>query len=246
MRWPARLIAAVLLVLAAGRAGADPYHNAEYKFGVELPPGWRAMRSGELKQVNAVMNRAMEVVEIKYVAGFRYGTGDLGKVPFALVQLDTEPAGMSFDELEKEITRDIAVAKSNARDPAVWARVARRITIEDPVFDRDRKRLTSKGWATQRNPRVGFYSVGCLGPDGLVIVHCFAEEKDFKAHEADFVKLCDSFKFDGEEKPAPAAPPTALDKLFGPSLGPTGQMAIVGAVVAVVVLVFGVLFLRGK
>src|SRR5262245_12694139 len=87
-------VAAVLVLAAAGRADAQPYHNAEYKFSLEVPGDWRPMSAGELKRFNNDRDPGRPVV--KYLAGFRPTAGEWGSIPFVNIELDTEPAGMSF------------------------------------------------------------------------------------------------------------------------------------------------------
>src|SRR5439155_12680924 len=93
-------------------------------------------------------------------------------------------------------------------------------------------------------PNAGFVAAH-LGKDELVLVNCLTEEQSFKEHRPTFEKLTDSFRFEDPADPAPAAEPTGLDKMLKTNLGPTGQMVGVGVGVAAVVLVVGLVFLRG-
>jgi hypothetical protein len=234
MRRSSRLVAAgvaaVLLLGGAGRAAADPYHNAEYKFNLTLPAGWRPMYAGEMKRFND--EQARGGTGHKNVAGFRPAGGDFDRGLFAIVKLNPDPAGMPFDEFEKMFTREYAEVTANRPD------LQRVLGV--PQFDRGRKRFTCHGLVGEGLAmRGGSY----LGPDGLIIINTYSAEADLRRNEPTLLGLIDSFQFDGQEPPA-AAPASSPAWLNG--LGDNGRMALVGGITVVLVLVIGAVVLREK
>ncbi len=236
MRGPSRIpaagVAAALLLVVAGRAAADPYHNAEYKFNLTLPAGWRPMYAGEMKRFND--EQARGGTGQKNIAGFRPAGDDFGRGVFAIIKLDTDPAGMPFDEFEKLFTREYAEATANRPD--------RQRVLGPPEFDRGRKRFTCRG---RVEPGLALRAAGYLGPDGLIIINTYSGETDLRRNEATLLGLIDSFHFDGQELPAAPAPATAMPAWLG-GLGETGRMAVIGGVTVVLVLVAGWFLTREK
>jgi hypothetical protein len=244
-RIPAAGLAAVLVLAAAGRADAQPYHNAEYKFGLEVPAGWRPMSAGELKRFNG--EREPGRAAVKYLVGFRPTAGEWGGIPFVTVELDTEPAGMPFDEFEKQFMRDFNADVANPKK-----RGGVSMTFDPPAFDRERKRFTVRGWLGEGRTRAALRAAGHLSPDGLISVSGYVAEADLRRHESALTGLVDSLRFDGEEPPAPAAPaepaapPAASLPAWWTGLSDNGRMALVGGATVILVLVVGVLTLREK
>jgi hypothetical protein len=237
----AAAVAAVLLLVGAGRATADPYHNADYKFNLTLPDGWRAMAAAELKQVNAVVGQLLGGAGVKYVAGFRPVEVVPGKSPYVLVQVDKDVAGMSFEDFRKEYNKNLSAARSAMSG----------VTFDNPVYDTERKCIICRGTVGQGAAKVGVKSVGYLGPDGAVVLHCYAPEADFKSHESTFTRLTTMFHFDGQELPGhkaeqPAPGADLRDRLGGLDLGENGRMVIIGGATVVLVLIVGWFVVREK
>jgi hypothetical protein len=223
--------AVVLVLLGADRVVAGPYHNAEYKFTIELPAGWRPMYAGEIKRFND--EQARGGTGHKNIVGLRPIGDDFDRGLFAIIKLDTDPAGMPFDEFEKMFTREYAEATANRPD--------RQRVLGAPEFDRGRKRFTCRGLV---GAGLALRSGGYLGPDGLIIINTYSADADLRRNEPTLLGLIDSFQFDGQEPPAAA--PASSSPAWLSGLGDNGRMALVGGITVVLVLVIGAVVLREK
>jgi hypothetical protein len=249
----AAVVAAVLAFAGSGRA--DQYHNTEYRFTFDVPAGWVPCAADELKRANQISGEEFPGMEVNFVAGFRptpppRPTPDRnGFVPVTtplrsdavvFVQIDKRVNDKtSFEDLEKEITKDFAAHERG--EPEAMIRLARRMIFTKPEFDHTRKRFIVSG-ASDGSRRHTVRSVGHLSPDGLVIVHGYTRPGGSDEDLAVITAMGDSFRFDEPEKPAP----TALDRLFGDKVGPTGRMAIIGGAIALLVVAVGAFVLREK
>src|SRR5215218_2103925 len=237
----AAIVAAGLVSAAPGRA--EQYHNIEYRFTFDVPAGWVPCAAEELKRANQISGEEFPGMEVTFVAGFRPtppprpAPDRNGFVPVTVplrtdavvfVQIDKRANDKtSFEDLEKEITRDFAAHERG--EPEAMIRLARRMIFTKPEFDHARKRFVVSG-AFERGRRTMTRSVGHLAPDGLVIVHGYTRPGGSDEDLALITALGDSFRFDEPEKPA-----SALDRVFGERVGPTGRMAIIGGVIALLV-----------
>jgi hypothetical protein len=158
-----------------------------------------------------------------------------------LIQLDRRVKDSTpFEDLEKELTRDYEASERG--EPEATLRLARRLLSTRPEFDRERKRFTARGTVGRPGDVSTTVSVGRLSPNGLLILHGFTRPGGSEADLAVIQKMVESFRSD--EPPAP--PPSFLDRIFGDRVGPTGRMAIVGVVIALLVVAVGAVFLREK
>src|SRR5262245_56240820 len=84
-----RVLAAVaaVVLLDAGRAGAQAYHDQSLHFSAYLPPGWRPMRPAEVERFNT------PGAKMPYLSGFRRaGNEPAGSYPYGLVCYDPDRA----------------------------------------------------------------------------------------------------------------------------------------------------------
>lgn len=238
---------ATIVFASAAPGRADPYHSAEHRFRLDVPAGWEACSAEELKRTNQISGHEFPGMDVAMVAGFRpvgsAPAGRPGPTPvrqdaIVFVQFDRRAAGKApFEELEAEITRDLAAVERD--EPEAMLRLGRRMIFTAPEFDRARKRFVVRGTSDRRRSTVR--SVGYPGPDGLVILHGYTRPGGSEADLAAITQLGDSFRFD-----EPDVPPTFVDRVFGDRVGPVGRMAIVGVAIAVLVWVVGAVVLRDK
>jgi hypothetical protein len=232
--WRLLSVAVVAVVLlGAGRvSAAETFRDTAHKYALDLPDGWEVVPSSDLPAVNAAYGSPRN--PLKTITAFReVGTVGIpvkGKRPLVVVHLILfyRPE-MTFEEFEKEFTRRFTLG------------VVGRLFLRAPLaFDEQRKRVI----AQFNDEVIGEYSGGFLGKDEAIAVSGVVERRAFNDHLPTFEKVVDSFRFeDPNAPPAPPAPPSLLDRTFGP-LGQTAQLAIVGGVVGVLVLVVGVFLMR--
>jgi len=233
--------ATVVVFASATPARAVPYQSLLHRFSLELPPGWEAISTTEMKGENEAANRLMPGMQVNLLAGFRRTKRDVGS---SFIWLQHDPrvtAATTFDELQQELTRDFAAARR--REPEALLRLTRRLLVPNhqPEFDPVRQRFTVRGVMGGERGQARTYTAGYLRADGLYILHAMTRDGGSEAELAPLVSACDSFRFEEPEKPA-----ALMDRVFGDKVGPEGRMAIVGAVIAILIAGVGSLFMREK
>jgi hypothetical protein len=227
------LAAVTLLGFAGPVRGGETYRNAAHKYAIDLPDGWEARpwetseftwtrERGATKTATRVDDRGTTLCPIG-------AAGD--KLPAAIIEAlpHDRPDEVTFAEFEKVMTRVFTTrdrfGRSDLRTPL--------------AFDEQRKRMVVQINDGER----AAYAAGFFGKTEIVVILCAADRRSYPDHLPMFEKMVDSFRFEHPSAPAaPPAPPAFLERTFGP-LGQTAQMAIVGGVVGVLVLVAGVLLM---
>jgi hypothetical protein len=237
MPGPSRLLAAVAAVLVLLGAGwvsaAETFRDTAHKYALDLPDGWEVVSPKDLRELNTTARQSNPHDALVRLAAFRpVGTVGLarGKNPLAVViSIPNTRPDMTFRDFERELTFLFATRNHG------------RTILRTPLaFDEQKKRLIVQ---CNLNDSLAEYSGAFLGKDEVLIVSAAAERRTYPDHVPTFEKIVNSFRFeDPSAPPAPPAPPSFLDRTLGP-LGQTEQMAIVGGVVGVLVLVVGVLLL---
>lgn len=182
-------VAAAVLFSPAGRADDAPYHNAEYKFKLTVPAGWRTMRADEVDRANAIGGHTATGGGVRFVAGFRPTDGAAGRAPWALVQLDPSTAGMSFEEFKTRYHAGYANCLPTPGAP-----------VGPPSFDPNRQWFVFGSGAGDCVRPLAVRSLGKLGPDGALVIHCYAPAATFETHQPTFTTLKSDFWLDGEER----------------------------------------------
>jgi hypothetical protein len=237
----AAVIASIIFV-SANPVQAEPYHNPEYHFHLDIQPGWEVWPKEDLKKSNQLLQESFPGMDMSMVVGFRPVQTSQTRDVFLFVQYDKRVSEKTtFDELEKELTRDYAAFVRG--EPEATLRLQRRVILGKPEFDRERERFTVRT-GVDHGRSFSVYSVGFLGSGGLIILHGFTRDGKSTAYLPAFNRFSDSFQFDEPEKPKGIS--SLLTNVFGDQVGPMGRAAIVGGVIAVLVAVMGTLVLRKK
>ena len=229
-------VAAVVVLLGTGRvSAAEPFRDTAHKYALDLPDGWEVMPPQDFAAMNTTVRQRDPDDPFLLLTAFR-PTGMTGfpvrgkNVLVVVSTLPTDKPDKPFPEFEKEITQ-------------IFTRRGHRGQSELRVplaFDERRKRVTVQTTLLGKFE----YDAAFLGKDELIILQCLCEERILKDHLPTFEKLADSFRFeDPNAPPPPPAPPSLLDRTLGP-IGATAQMAVVGGVVGVLVLVIGVFMMK--
>jgi hypothetical protein len=221
-------VLAVSLVLHGGTSAfAAPYRDAARHYTLELPQGWEAMSAQELNQINELLRQRVPGSAIHYHAGLRQ-TGTLpGTYPYILVQFTpfTSP-NASYEDIEQTLKREFPGEVKQAE--GVLGDLARNLTVGTPVLDRSRNRILTR--VQLGVPFIGTiqgFSVGHIGKEGIVYVHCYAPENDFATLSPAFNRLQESFQYDAGYTFTPAKGNTFMRNI--------GKHAAVGALIGGVV-----------
>jgi hypothetical protein len=206
------IVAAVVLV-GAGRVGAETYRDAAHHFTLEVPAGWRVMEPG----IAAVLRKEFHQ-ELGGDAEFLVGLCPRGTViplapgnmptPFAFAYfVRSDTAGRTAEQAEQTACEHIPGWSST------WGFVP---TTEDGVayqsleYDRSRSRavirfrLGEPGWQCDG---VEFVHVGS---EGTLHVVAITRTPEYEKYRPTFEQLDQSFRFDQAYVFTPAAPKPAF------------------------------------
>ncbi len=190
-------IAAVLLTCGMTLpAAAESYRDAANHFSVELPPGWHLMPAQEVQQINEAVRQRMPGSNIHYEAGFRPVDGGPGTFPYVLVQLQQgKTAGSSYEEIERSLTREL---NSSIKDvEGSISDLAKNVSLNSGGLDRTRNRVLIRMQMDVAGVgKVQGFTIGHIGSEGVVFLHCYAPEKDVAALLPTYDRLSESFRFD--------------------------------------------------
>jgi hypothetical protein len=148
----------------------------------------------------------MSGMQLHYDGGLRRDAGSAWSYPYALIQVQPIPArGLTFDELERDLKQVLPGALDKATGEL--GDLVHNASIGSAVLDRDRRIIVLR--AKMDVAGVGTVqgvSVGHLGSDAMVTLHCYALDADFEHYLPLFTQMNNSFQFDEgyEFKPAPA------------------------------------------
>lgn len=230
-------LAVVFLSLVTGRCEAQSYRNAEKHFSIELPKGWQVLPKTELDQINRLIGGRMFSVPVHYEAGLRRQSGRLGSFPYVLIQtVKGPPSGASFEELERALAVDMSAPLKEAQGKI--SDIIREMKVGQPVLDRKSKRVimhtqsTLNGVGTAKG-----LSIGHLGKDNIVFIHCYQKAEDFENSLPTFMHINDWFSFDNGYDFKPG---TGSVSLF--SWWKVGRGGLIGGFIGLVVGLGGYLF----
>jgi hypothetical protein len=222
---------ALLACLVSGNAiQAETYVDKAHHFEIDLPKGWGPMSESELSAINGFANMRLGGA-VTYLQGFRRKGTALGAFPYALVQFKEGSMNATYEEIENSITRDLPGAVKKAEGSL--SDLTSNISVGSAVLDRLHDRIVIRmklDVATIGTAQC--LSVGHIGSEGIVFVHCYAQDKSFANCLRTFNDLNDGFEYDEGYNFKPGQGGSVLD-------GPM-RHGIIGAIVALAV--GGVLF----
>jgi hypothetical protein len=237
-RWTLLTLVVALLVVPAARPGErrkETYRDAARHFTVTLPDGWAVMPPDALAQVNEM---AVRMGGTRYEAAFMVKGQQPGSYPYVLVQsMPRNTSGVSYEQIERELARDFSgeVKKVEGK----LADIGKNLTMGKPGLDRGTNRVYNRlQMDVALFGRINGLSVGTLGKDGVVFLHCYARDADFNRLLPTFNALADTFHYDAgyEFVPGQAWTPS-FDFKGGLGGGATGGI-IGGAAGGIVALGF--------
>jgi hypothetical protein len=224
------VLAAGMVVLSAGDGRADPYRDATHHFSLKLPAGWTRVPAQALAAANAMV-RGRGFGQIQYTAGFqRTGRPPL-EYPYVLVQFQSAPAdGMTYEEMEVELAKaGQAMDQSVQQVKDKMSDLGKDVSISRPTIDRAKNQFVAKSRMDVMGvgPVAG-HSIGIVGKDGIVFLHCYTKAADMDNRLSTFNAIADSFQYDKGYEFVPGS-----GRLAGLPIAWSGGMigAVAGAVV---------------
>ncbi len=194
-RFVSPLLAIAMVPILAGRCQAQTYRDDARHFSIELPRGWQAMTKAELAQVNSAIGGRF-LGGVHYDGGLRHSAERVGSFPYVLIQsVKGPPSGASFEELEKALAVDFSAPLKEAQGR--FSDVIRDLKVGQPALDRQSKVVIMHTQSTVNG--VGAtkgLSMGHLGRDNIVFIHCYAKADEFNACLPNFTRINDWFSFD--------------------------------------------------
>lgn len=190
-------VAVVWLFSRPGSPKDADYHDAENHFSLRrLPSGWGGVPADALESVNKLVSESMPGSKIKYTAGFQLAKQPPLSYPYVLVQptrFQTRSTA-SYDEIEENLAKETktAIKKVEGAFPEL-----KDLAVGVPALDRSRNRIITR--IEMDVPGIGKVkglSVGFIGANGIINVHCYAPEADFDRQLPPFHALLESFQFD--------------------------------------------------
>jgi hypothetical protein len=244
MKMHSRLAAIVFLVSSIGlwaeTAQAASHRDTALHYTVELPANWVVMRSDELARINSMTGQRLGGQKIQYATGFRPRGAAAGSYPFVLVQsMPLKSAGMSYEQIEQSLAKEIPGGIKKAE--GALSDLVSNAKLGSAVLDRKNNRiLMHLQMDVIGVGKIQAVSLGHIGSEGVVFLHCYALKQAFDKHMPDFENIDDGFQFDEGY----TFKPSASEPKWVFSGGLVG--GIVGAVVAGAVGVGAFLLNLGK
>jgi hypothetical protein len=231
------VLALGLIAVLAGRCAAQSYRDDAKHFTIELPRGWEVMSKSEMAQVNSLISGRIGM-DVHYDAGLRHKSARLGSVPYVLIQvMRGPPSGASYEELEKSLSIDLKGPIKEAQGR--MGDMVREMKVGQPVLDRKSLCVVMRTESSVANVGVvKGVSMGHLGKDNIVFIHCYTKAEEFDSSVPTFTHINEWFSFDRgyDFKPGKGS--------FGSFswMGGAGRGGIVGGAVGLMVGVAGFFF----
>jgi hypothetical protein len=175
-------------------AGTNPHIDSERHFSLDLPMTWQEMSGQELRTINRGASMLGLGVQVKYQAGFRRKNTRPGTCPYILV---SQKSGRlhSYEEVEQALEKEMPKCVEKAE--GALSKLGANLSIDGVTFDRERNRISFRSQMDVTGVgTIQAFSVGHIGSEGVVFVHCYALANEFSAWVNTFDRINDSFAFD--------------------------------------------------
>jgi len=187
-------LAIALWSMVAAPAHADEfYKNDTYGFSVEIPQRWVSVSPDVVTQINTAVAMFLQQ-KVTYLACLVPKGRTSQELPRILVQFQPWDGGApTYEALEESLKRDIKDAVKEVKKEIV---PLRSLEVGDVSLDRSTNRLLMRMQASVAGDgTVQGLSVGMLGKDGIIFLHCYAKQDKFARSMALFEVFADSFQF---------------------------------------------------
>jgi hypothetical protein len=215
---------------ANATAPGQTYRDPKVHFALELPDGWEAMSSPELDRINALARQLRADGKVQYSAGFRKKGTLPGSYPYVLAQW--QPGRGTYEDVE----RSLAVAKDSTKNlEGPLADIAQNLSVGSSTLDRSRNRTIHRlEMDVALLGKVQALSIGHLGAEGILSLHCYARAADFQKFLPVFEQLNEGFQYDAGYEFTHSKVPQASKKSVAADFGSVGG-AVVGMLIGAAV-----------
>jgi hypothetical protein len=209
----------------------ETYNDPEKHYSFLMPQGWQRMTSKEMEQLDEFLKSTLLGSFVQYDAGLRRRYGSSWSYPYVLIQSQPVPeTGMTYEQIENGLAWELpATIKLVSGSLGDWGK---KTDLGSAILDRDRNLIVVRiAMDVGGVGKVQGLSVGHIGKENIISLHCYALDKDFDRYQNVFTEMNNSFQFDeGHEfTPAPGVslnlPGGMLPVLVG--LGCTGLVLAV-------------------
>ena len=193
-----KLAFVVFLVLAAAlmtrAVVAETHREPALHCTLELPANWVAMPAIEIKVINAKNRLMAPGQDVHFTTGFRPRGVAAGSFPYILVEL-YKTGATSYEQIEQVFAKATpgGVIQSEGELPEL----IKEAKVGSVVLNRASNRIVNRlSMNAAEVGKIQEVTVGHLGAEGIVYLHCYALDQDFDNRLSDFVKINDAFQFD--------------------------------------------------
>jgi hypothetical protein len=182
------------LLALTGRSSAEEYRDAARHFTITLPGGWGQIPAEALARVNQQVKARMEAVQ--YATGFQEVKRLPLSFPYVLVQIQAAPPpGTSYEQIERELGAKLQAGVRKAEGSL--ADVLKNVSVGSAALDRTKNRIyMNMQMEVAGVGKVRSLSVGALGSEHVVFIHCYAPENEIEERSPVFNQIVDSFTFE--------------------------------------------------
>ena len=192
-----KTLAIGVVMCAAWTAWAEEYHDATRRWSVQVPPGWARIGDTEITQLDQAASGGGKIEKsFAFITGFTKNLKEPFSGPYVIVQFSPgEFSKANYDDMEKAL--NAVDSKAVAAEVSEKAGPGREATMGRMVLDRATGRTHfSVQINDAKNDRVVGECTGFLGMKGIVQLNCYAREKVYPDHAAEFKQMIESFRYD--------------------------------------------------
>ena len=228
-----KLAIVTALCCALGSASVvfgETYRDDRNHFSITMPDDWVAMVPETINMVNKMANyqaKKSNVTGVEYDAGYQpLGTPTLA-YPYLLIQVVREDfSDANYSSLERGL--GVAMEKGVQEAADGFSEILSNAEAGKPIMDREKGRIvTPIAMEVAGIGKVRGISVGWLGKNGLMNIHCYALADEFDKWAPTFEKITDSLRFDDGYKFEPKSNPVLNGAMRGAVIG-----AVIGLIIA--------------
>lgn len=190
----AAAVVAAVIQLGSAQAG-EQFADKTRGYTVELPERWVSVSPNVVTQINHAV--ALFVKQnISYQGCFVPSGHTSSELPRILIQFQPWDGEIpDYDSLEQKLKSEMPAALTKVKKDA--GAPLRSLEVGDVALDRKANRLMMRMQASAPGDGViQGLSVGMLGRDGIVFLHCYARQDRFARTVPLFEVFADSFRFE--------------------------------------------------
>ena len=194
---------ACLLFAARPASAADYYREKIYGLSVEIPDHWHSVAPEVVTQINSTIARFLNA-KISYLTCLVPAGHTSAELPRILIQFQPWDGGIPTyeaieDTLKNDVRQAIGKIKKDSSIPL------RSLEVGDASLDRKSNRIMMRMQSSvPGDGLVQGLSIGILGKQGVVFLHCYAKDEKFRRTAPLFEYFADTFKWEAGKEYNPA------------------------------------------